>query len=125
MRRLKIVFTSLNNTIFADGSRILSAALRKAGHDVTFVCLTQDGENLYPETVLAQFSALIGEQQPDLLLYSFLSDNFLRASRVTERIYRDRPAVTQVWGGVHCTIAPEEAIKHVRVLCQGEGHPHR
>jgi len=121
VRRLKIVFTSLNNTIFADGSRILSAALRKAGHDVTFVCLTQDGENLYPETVLAQFSALIGEQKPDLLLYSFLSDNFLRASRVTERIYRDRPAVTQVWGGVHCTIAPEEAIKHVRVLCQGEG----
>ncbi|HEX5008885.1 MAG TPA: radical SAM protein [Planctomycetota bacterium] len=121
MRRLKIVFTSLNNTIFADGSRILSAALRKAGHDVTFVCLTQDGENLYPETVLAQFSALIGEQKPELLLYSFLSDNFLRASRVTERIYRDHPSVTQVWGGVHCTIAPEEAIKHVRVLCQGEG----
>ena len=22
---------------------------------------------------------------------------------------------------VHCTIAPEESIKHVRILCQGEG----
>jgi anaerobic magnesium-protoporphyrin IX monomethyl ester cyclase len=121
VRRLKIVFVSLNNTIFADGSRILSASLRKQGHDVHFVCLTQDEANLYPENVLKQFSALIGEQKPELLLYSFLSDNFLRASRVTERIYRDHPGVTQVWGGVHCTIAPEDSIKHVRILCQGEG----
>jgi anaerobic magnesium-protoporphyrin IX monomethyl ester cyclase len=121
VRSLKIVFVSLNNTIFADGSRILSASLRKQGHDVHFVCLTQDEANLYPESVLKQFSDLIGAQKPELLLYSFLSDNFLRASRVTERIYRDHPGVAQVWGGVHCTIAPEESIKHVRILCQGEG----
>ncbi|HZM00702.1 MAG TPA: radical SAM protein [Planctomycetota bacterium] len=121
MRRLKILFVSLNNTIFADGSRILSASLRKQGHDVHFICLTQDGVNLYSEDVLGQFSALVGEKRPELVLYSFLSDNFLRASRVTERIYRDHPGVAQVWGGVHCTIAPEEAIKHCRIVCQGEG----
>jgi radical SAM superfamily enzyme YgiQ (UPF0313 family) len=121
LRRLKIIFVSLNNTIFADGSRILSAALRKQGHDVHFVCLTLDGESYYSESVLRQFSGLVGEKQAELVLYSFLSDNFLRASKVTERIERDHPRVTQVWGGVHCTIAPEEAIKHVRILCQGEG----
>jgi radical SAM superfamily enzyme YgiQ (UPF0313 family) len=121
VRSLKIIFVSLNNTIFADGSRILSSSLRKQGHDVHFVCLTQDGENLYSDSVLSQFSELVGKHTPDLVLYSFLSDNFLRATRVTERLYRDHPDVTQVWGGVHCTIAPEESIKHVKVLCQGEG----
>lgn len=121
MRRLKIFFVSLNNTIFADGSRILSAVLRKQGHDVNFICLTQDGVNLYSEAVLKQFSDLVAEKRPELMLFSFLSDNFLRASRVTERIYRDHPQTTQVWGGVHCTIAPEEAIKHCRIVCQGEG----
>jgi radical SAM superfamily enzyme YgiQ (UPF0313 family) len=121
LRRLKIIFVSLNNTIFADGSRILSTALRKQGHDVHFVCLTLDGEDYYPDAVMQQFSELVGEKQAELVLYSFLSDNFLRASKVTERIYADHPEVTQVWGGVHCTIAPEESIEHVRILCQGEG----
>lgn len=121
MRSLKIFFVSLNNTIFADGSRILSAVLRKQGHDVHFICLTQDGDNYYSEPVLQQFCDLVGTLEPKLVLYSFLSDNFLRASRVTERLYREHPDVIQVWGGVHCTIAPEEAILHVKVLCQGEG----
>ena len=121
MRRLKITFVSLNNTIFADGSRILSAKLRQMGHDVTFVCLTQDQQEHYSEDVLKQFSRLIGERGAELVLYSFLSDNFMRAARVTERIYKDHPGVDQMWGGVHCTIAPEEAIKHCRIVCQGEG----
>lgn len=121
MRTLKITFVSLNNTIFADGSRLLSAKLREMGHDVTFVCLTQDGENYYSEEVLSQFSDLIGERDPEIVLYSFLSDNFLRASKVTERIYADHPDRVQIWGGVHCTIAPEEAIKHCKIVVQGEG----
>jgi len=71
--------------------------------------------------VLKQFSDLVAEKRPELMLFSFLSDNFLRASRITERIYRDHPQIAQVWGGVHCTIAPEEAIKHCKIVCQGEG----
>ncbi|MED5330724.1 MAG: radical SAM protein [Planctomycetota bacterium] len=121
MRSLNITFANLNNTIFADGSRILSAKMREMGHTVTYVCLTQDGENYYAEDVLSQFSRLVGEADTEVLLYSFLSDNFLRASRVTERIYRDHPDVDQVWGGVHCTIAPEEAIEHCKIVIQGEG----
>jgi cyclohexa-1,5-dienecarbonyl-CoA hydratase len=38
----------------------------------------------------------------------------------TERLYRDHPGVVQVWGGVHCTIAPEEAIKVCKIVCQGD-----
>jgi radical SAM superfamily enzyme YgiQ (UPF0313 family) len=121
VRSVKIIFVSLNNTIFADGSRILSAALRKQGHDVHFVCLTLDGDSYYSEDVLRQFSDLVGKHETELVLYSFLSDNFLRASKVTERLYADHPNVTQVWGGVHCTIAPEESIKHCKIVCQGEG----
>ena len=121
MRTLKILFVSLNNTIFADGSRLLSSKLRQMGHDVHFVCLTLDGENYYDESVLKQFSDLVDHHAPDLMLYSFMSDNFLRAAKVTERIDRDHPGVTQAWGGVHCTIAPEEAIKHVPIVLQGEG----
>jgi radical SAM superfamily enzyme YgiQ (UPF0313 family) len=121
VRRLKITFVNLNNTIFADGSRLLSAKLREMGHDVRFVCLTLDGENYYSEHALEQFSRLVGEHESDLVLYSFLSDNFLRAVKVTERIEADHPDVTQIWGGVHCTIAPDESIKHCKIVCQGEG----
>ncbi len=121
MRRLKITFVSLNNTIFADGSRILSAKLREMGHDVEFVCLTLDGEEHYNQDVLRQFGDVLEKHESEVVLYSFLSDNFLRAVKVTEMVYERFPETTQVWGGVHCTIAPEEAIKHCRIVCQGEG----
>lgn len=121
MRKLNIVFTSLNNTIIADGSRILSAKLRAMGHNVKFVCLTLDSKEDYPEEVLRQFSELMGQLEADVACYSFLSDAFLRAAKVSTRIYADHPDVLQIWGGVHCTIAPEQAIKYCKIVCQGEG----
>lgn len=123
MRKLKIVFVSLNGVIIADGSRILSAKLKEMGHDVTFVCLLLDADSNYAasEKELKQFSDLIGEKQPDLIMHSFLSDAYLRATEFTQRIYKDHPDIDQMWGGMHCTVSPENSIEVCKIICQGEG----
>ncbi len=118
MKPLRIVFTNLNNSLFADGSRILSARLKRMGHAVRMIFMTQHGAVHYSEYVLDQFAELASDA--DLVLYSFLSDNFMRAARMT-RYLRDRLDVPVVWGGIHATIAPEKSREHGDIPCRGEG----
>ncbi len=117
-RKLKIVFTNLNNSLFADGSRILSAKLKEMGHSVRMIFMTQAGKIHYSEKTLDRFAELA--QEADLVLFSFLSDNFMRASRMT-RYLSARVSAPIVWGGIHATIEPEASIEHVDLLCRGEG----
>ena len=117
-RKLKIVFTNLNNTLFADGSRILSARLKEMGHAVRMIFMTMHGERFYSDRVLDQFIELA--QDADLVCMSFLSDNFMRAARMT-RYLRDGIDAPIAWGGIHSTIEPEDSMEYVDLLCRGEG----
>ena len=117
-RKLRIVFANLNNTLFPDGSRLLSSILKERGHSVRMVFLTQHGKQYYSERVLDQFAELCGDA--DLVCMSFLSDNFTRAARMT-RYLRDKVQAPICWGGVHVSIEPEGAMEHVDLLCRGEG----
>jgi radical SAM superfamily enzyme YgiQ (UPF0313 family) len=118
MTSLKIVFTNLNNTLFADGSRILSARLKQMGHSVRMIFMTMHGRVHYSDHALEQFAELA--RDADLVLYSFLSDNFMRAARMTGFL-KKRLSAPMVWGGIHATIEPEESLKYVDILCRGEG----
>lgn len=117
-KKLKIVFTNLNNSLFADGSRILSAKLKETGHDVRMIFMTQHGTVFYSEHALDQFAELA--KDADLVLFSFLSDNFMRAARMT-RYLAERIDAPMVWGGIHASIEPEVSMEYVDILCRGEG----
>jgi len=80
--------------------------------------MTQHGKKHYSQSALDQFAEL--SKDADLVLFSFLSDNFLRASNMT-RYLRDKISAPMIWGGVHATIEPEASMKHVDILCRGDG----
>jgi radical SAM superfamily enzyme YgiQ (UPF0313 family) len=118
LRKLNIVFANLNGNLYADGSRILSARLKKMGHRVRMVFLMEREREHYTQRTLEQFTEICADS--DLILLSFLSDSFLRAGRLT-RFVRERLNQPVVWGGLHPTIAPEACMEYVDIICRGEG----
>ncbi len=67
------------------------------------------------------FVKLIKELNPKLVGFSVLSPYTLIARRLTKLIKKNNPSCLVIWGGVHPTIAPEDCINDVDVLCIGEG----
>jgi len=118
LKKLDIVFANLNGNLYADGSRILCARLKKMGHNVRMIFLIEREREHYSDYTIDQFVQLCAGA--DLILLSFLSDGYLRAARLTNKV-RERVEARIVWGGLHATIAPEECMKHVDILCRGEG----
>jgi len=88
------------------------------GHSVRMIFMTQHGRVHYSEKALDQFVDL--SKDADLICFSFLSDNFMRAARMT-RYVRQRAPGQVIWGGVHASIEPEDSLNHVDILCRGEG----
>jgi radical SAM superfamily enzyme YgiQ (UPF0313 family) len=118
LKKLNIVFANLNGNLYADGSRLLSARLKRMGHRVRMVFLIERERNYYTEHTLDQFTQLCADA--DLILMSYLSDMFLRAARLTTYV-RERLTAPVVWGGLQATIDPEDCMKYVDILCRGEG----
>lgn len=118
MKQLDIVFANLNGNLYADGSRILSARLKQMGHRVRLAFLMERERMYYTQATLEGFCDLC--KDADLVLMSFLSDGFLRAAKLT-RYVREQIDVPVVWGGLQATIAPDECMEYVDVICRGEG----
>lgn len=118
MKKLKIAFANLNNTLYADGSRILSARLKEMGHDVRLIFLIERDREYFTDNLLDQFVQHVADV--DLVLLSFLSDDYTSAIQLT-RFIKERVSGPVVWGGIHATVAPEPCMEHVDILCIGEG----
>lgn len=56
----------------------------------------------------------------DLIGVSFMSNYFDRAVQLTEAFKADNSAPV-IWGGIHPTVRPEEALEHADMVCLGEG----
>ena len=111
----------------AFGVRSLQASLKAAGHTVRLVLfpgsiglLQEDGSFVYryPQRVVDQALALAAGS--DLVGVSFFTNYFDRAEQLT-RAVRERLGIPVVWGGIHATIRPEEALEHADFVCRGEG----
>jgi len=116
---LNVAFINVNYECSAEGSRIISAVLKRAGHRVRMIFLTKHaGAEFEPKDLKDLPDLLKGF---DVVLMSFMSDTFLRALQVTQFIRKTYPKLPVVWGGVHATVASEECLQHVDYLCRGEG----
>ena len=111
----------------AFGVRSLQASLTAAGHDVRLVLFPgsiglsqEDGSFIYrySETVIDQTVELA--TGADLVGVSFFTNYFDRAVQLTAAV-RERLGVPVVWGGVHATVRPVEALEHADFVCRGEG----
>jgi len=117
---MKITLISTSTYPSDQGIRTISSVLKKAGHEVkiAFMTLSEDYSRNYNKSELLQLlkickgSKLIG-------INSFASTS-KRAKRIIHFL-KQKLDVPIVYGGVHATISPEDAIKSSDIICVGEG----
>ena len=100
--------------IFVDyhhGIALLSALLKRDGSKTELVVMS----NFDPTVVERK----IDEFKPDILAYSFTSDQAWLAKKYMKQ-FSNRD-IFSVAGGVHPTVAPEDIIPYVDSICIGEG----
>lgn len=122
-----VLFSPTPPDLSAFGVRGLQASLKAAGHDVRLVLFPgsiglsqEDGSYVYryADTVIDQ--ALELAAGADVVGVSFFTNYFDRAVQLTAAV-RERLGIPVVWGGVHATVRPEEALDHADFVCRGEG----
>ena len=115
---MKITLISIYPTVNSFGLRIISACLKKAGHDVNLIFLLKDFTDKYSETVLNDVVKLTkGSDMVGITLMSNFWDN---AVQITQKL-KDNYDFPILWGGTHPTIRPEECLEQADIVCIGEG----
>ncbi len=107
------------------GLRYVSAYLKRHGHDVRMLFMTSKRDTAEPDfspQLLDDFVEHLREV--DLVGMSLMTNNFVRASALTQAARNGGIKAPIVWGGTHPTVAPEESIEVADMVCVGEGeHP--
>lgn len=122
-----VLITPTPPDISAFGVRSLSAYLRDNGYDVKLIFLPgsigllREGGGFayhYEKAVLDQILDLC--KDADIIGISFMTNYFDRAIQITEKIKRGLD-IPVIWGGIHASTKPEEALEHADMVCIGEG----
>ena len=125
---MKVTFvTPTPPDVAAFGVRTLSAYLKRSGKNVRNIFLPGGvkGHKHHKGYVYRYERHIIEEtielcKGSDLIGISFMTNYFDRAMQLTEEI-KKKINCPIVWGGIHPTVAPEESLKHVDMVCVGEG----
>ncbi len=113
--------------VSAFGVRSLSAFLRSKGYavDIIFLpgsigLLKEGGDYVYSYKpgVLEQIVELCKDSQ--LIGLSFMTNYFDRAVQVTQRL-KEKFSTPVIWGGIHPSCKPDEALDFADMVCVGEG----
>ena len=111
----------------AFGVRSISAYLKSRGHGVNIIFLPggvammkhrAGYEYRYEPRVLDEVAALCGDA--DLVGVSLMTNYFDRAVQLT-RAVKGAGGPPVIWGGIHPTVKPEEALEHADMVCIGDG----
>lgn len=114
--------------ISAFGVRSLSAYLRSKGHETDLVFLPgsigllKEGGDFayhYSDSVVEQVVEIC--KDADLIGVSFMTSYFDRAIQITEQIRKRLDTKPIIWGGIHASCKPEEALNYADLVCVGEG----
>lgn len=115
---MKITLISPYPDLKVFGLRILSACLKKEGHNVQLIFLPKmfnekyKEENLRELVKLSEGSALIG--------VSLMTNFFSNAVQITSTL-KNNLNIPIIWGGIHPTVRPEECLNYADMVCLGEG----
>lgn len=116
---MKIVLINVSGRLSSDGSRLISALLKRAGHEVTSVFLSRTEPLDYGPDELAPLDDLLAEA--GLVLLAVYSSYAVRAVQVTRYVRAKYPGLKVVWGGPHCISVPELGLRHADGICFSEG----
>ncbi len=124
---LVVLITPTPPDLSAFGVRSISAYLRAKGLRTRVIflpgslgLLREGGTYVYqyPDTALQQIAELC--RGATLAGVSFMTNYLDRAAQCTS-IIRETAGVPVVWGGIHATLRPEQALEHADYVCVGEG----
>jgi radical SAM superfamily enzyme YgiQ (UPF0313 family) len=116
---MNITIINLSRTLSSDGSRLISALLKRAGHHVTNIYLSRAASAIYEIDEFRQLhEILLGT---DLVMVGVYSSYVSRAILVTEFIHIEYPGLKVIWGGPHCISVPELSLLHADGICFSEG----
>jgi len=76
-----------------------------------------------PKTIETSINEKLVEElaQADVLGLSCVSLDADQAKQLINLVKKKNPKILVVWGGVHATVNPEDAINHADIVCIGEG----
>lgn len=116
---MKIVLFNLSSTMSSDGSRLISALLKRSGYSVINIFLARSNPFNYDVSELILLAPILKKTQ--LVLIGVYSSYVLRAIQITKYIKETFPEIKIVWGGPHCIAAPEMALDFADGVCFSEG----
>ncbi len=113
--------------LYAPGIRTLSAYVKSHGHKTKLILLAGGTEHLkfggefvyhYSDHIIEQLISLVSDA--DIIGISFMTQYFDRALQLTGKL-KENTTTPIIWGGIHPTLCPEEAIEYSDMVCLGEG----
>ncbi|MBE7444486.1 MAG: B12-binding domain-containing radical SAM protein [Planctomycetia bacterium] len=116
---MKITLINSTNVFACDGSHLISALLKRAGHSVRNVLLSRHRRLPYRPDEIEQLHEIVKET--DLVMIAVYSSYADRAIQVTEFIRKKYPGMKVIWGGPHCISAPELSLRYADGVCFAEG----
>jgi anaerobic magnesium-protoporphyrin IX monomethyl ester cyclase len=125
---MDVTLISFDRELYCIGVRILSAVLRKAGHNVQCVFLPighskQSGlgkfQETYPENLLDSLYTIC--KQSRLIGMSLMTNQFIQAVQITKYFKGKNLDTPIIWGGIEPTVEPDECLEFADAVCLGEG----
>lgn len=116
---MRITLFNLSARLSSDGSRLIAALLKRAGHKVTSVYLARSEPMFYSTAELECLDDIL--KHSDLVMIGVYSLYAARAAQITEFVHNRYPGLKVIWGGPHCISAPEISISHADGVCFSEG----
>lgn len=116
---MKITLFNPSRTLSSDGSRLISALLKRAGHSVKSIFLSRSASLMYKPDELRQLNDILC--YTDLAMIAVYSSYVYRAIQVTDFIHTEYPGMQVIWGGPHCISVPELSLRHADGICFSEG----
>lgn len=116
---MKITLVNSTGRLASDGSLLISALLKRAGHSVKNVLLAKPRDLPYRQGEIGLLHEIVKDS--DLVMIAVYSSFANRAIQVTEFIHKKYPGMKVIWGGPHCISAPELSLRYADGVCFAEG----
>lgn len=116
---MRILIINVSARLSTDGSRLISALLKRANHQVKMVFLARLEPLEYSQQELEVLDELI--RKAELVLVAVSSFYAFRAVQITNYIHHKYPGLLVIWGGPHCISAPELSLRYADGVCFSEG----
>lgn len=113
---MRVCLFNFCDELSGEGSRLIAACLKQAGHQVTQFFLPFYGTA--PIEITPEIEAVLGEHDFFALsLYSCYED---RAIDVTKYLRARFPGKTIMWGGIHPSARTQQSLQHCDIAARGE-----